>query len=167
MFDQSHPERAVRRHVTGRDVVGHHDQHPSFDPLGQRRHGRRRDDVAALLELDGPAVRRRVHDLAVVDRGVRLRRHELGRLAEIARVGDLTLERCGGGRGRGGEVDAVVPSAAPPREVAVERAHGDRSGGRCLADADARAARGLEDAGARAQQIRVDAAADEHVENLP
>ena len=128
---------------------------------------RRRDDVRALLELDPAAVLRRQDDLAVVDLRVGGRRRQLRQPAELARVGDPPMQR---GRRRGrrrAEVDAVAGRPAAPGEVAVERAHRDGAGRGCLAHADARAAGGLEDARPGGEQVGVDAAAHDHVEDLP
>src|SRR5437870_2275099 len=93
--------------------------------------------ACSRLELDLPPVLRREDDLAVVDLGIRGRGSELRRLAELARVGDRSAQRRRRSRRRRAEVDAIFGRPAPSGEVAVERAHGDGTGRRRLAHADA------------------------------
>ena len=163
-------ERSVGSHVAGRDVVSDDDQDATLDRLGNRGHERRRDDVATLDDLHTRCLlgRWRRNDLPVVDGGVgRGHGRKWRRRAQLARIRDLPAKRRRRRRRRRAQIDAVIRGPASTRKVAVERPHGDGTRRRRLAHADAGPAGGLEDARPGGQQVRVDAAADDEIEDLP
>ena len=163
-------ERTVRRHVAGRDVVRNDDQHAALDRLRQRRYARagRRCSPAArprparffLGRARRSAGRRRKGP-------ARARYGQLGRLTELARVGDRAARAPSpppspasrGTRGR-----SAVPLRPGKFRLKVRTETAPLAG--AWPHPDARPAGGLEHARARGEQLGVDPAAHDQVEDL-
>ena len=145
---EAHADRAVGRHVAGRDVVRRRRSHPAFDRVGHRA-GRAAAGrcVLAADDLDcarlAPAGGARGSARSSIVGSLGAAAISGGR-AERPRVGDLAAQRGRRGGRRRAQVDLVARRPAAPGEVAVERPHGGQARRRRLADADARAADRLE-----------------------
>ena len=94
--------------------------------------------------------------MTVVHCRVRGRGRYLWRLSQLARVGDLAVERRRSGRCGGAEVDLVAWCSATAREVAVEGPDRGLAADRGLTDSDAGAADGLEHPRAGGDEVPVE-----------
>src|SRR5918999_6093261 len=123
---QRQAQHAVRRHVTGRDVISEHNENSTIQLLRQGLWRRGRDYVLASQDLDaGRSIwRKRVEDVRIDDgRSVGSRR-DRGWIAKPPRVRSNSAERGGGGdRGRA-EIDLVALRAAASGKITVERPDG-------------------------------------------
>src|SRR5215208_2482124 len=149
---EAHSERPVGSHVSSRDIVFDDYDDASLQLFWKRSALGRGHDVGSADDLDVSRLLgwRRVQDLAVVH----------------VRVGDLALERSRGGRCRGAKIDFISARPAAAREVAVEGPHRGHAGGGGLSDADAGTADGLEHAHASGDEVLVDAALRNGVQDL-
>src|SRR5215216_4898252 len=165
---ETHSERPVGSHVSGRDVVFDNYDDASLQLFWKRSALGRGHDVGSTDDLDISRLLgwRRVQDLAVVHIRVGRRGGNGRRLPQLARVGDLALERSRGGRRRGAKIDFISARPAAAREVAVEGPNRGHAGGGGLSHADAGTADGLEHASASGDEVLVDAALRNGVQDL-
>src|SRR5215210_6611167 len=165
---EAHPQSPVGSHVSSGDVVLDDYDDASLQLFGERLALGWRHDVGSADDLDVSRLLgwRRVQDLAVVHVRVGRCGGNGRRLPQLARVGDLALERSRGGRRRGAKIDFISARPAAAREVAVEGPHGGHAGGGGLSDADAGTADGLEHARASGDEVLVDAALRNGVQDL-
>src|SRR5215216_3029966 len=128
---EAHSERPVGSHVSGRDVVFDDYDDASLQLFWKRSALGRGHDIGSTDDLDISRLLgwRRVQDLAVVHIRVGRRGGNGRRLPQLARVGDLALERSRGGRRRGAKIDFISARPAAAREVAVEGPNRGHAGG--------------------------------------
>src|SRR5918999_3432030 len=119
-------------------------------------------------DLDGPSLLRWrwVQDLTIVYQRVGGCRRNFRWIFKFVRVGDFALERGHRSRCRRAEVDLIPLRPAPAREVAVEGPDRRYASRGSLPDPDAGSADGLEHPCARGDEVLVDSALRDSIENL-